>query len=202
MKVIIIDGYKFVRDDETGYYRCNELRARLHRYVYEKFNGILPSNEDVHHIDGNKDNNNLSNLIALSRQDHAKLHGELLTDEQREKRRENLAENARPEASKWHGSEEGRKWHLQHYLSMKDALHAKVQRECSHCGDTFYARRGQRYCSNACKSAYRRAKGYDNITLVCPICGETYETNKYLQSETCSRGCANRLRCRRKHGQD
>lgn len=201
MKVIYVDDYKFVRDDETGYYRCNELRTRLHRYVYEKFNGVLPSNEDVHHIDGNKDNNNLSNLIALSRQDHAKLHGELLTDEQRKKRRENLTENARPAACAWHGSEDGREWHREHYARTKDALHKVESRNCRHCGAEFVSVRDG-YCSNACKSAYRRAKGYDNITLVCPICGETYETNKYLQSETCSRSCANRLRWRRKHGQD
>lgn len=200
MKAIILDGYKFVRDDETGYYRCNELRARLHRYVYEKFNGVLPSNEDVHHIDGNKDNNNLSNLIALSRQDHAKLHGELLTDEQREKRRENLAENARPAACEWHGSFEGREWHKEHYEQMRAAFHATHEYRCKHCGKPFLSIR-EGFCTNACKSAYRRDMGYDNIALVCPICGETYETSKYLQSETCSRSCANRLRWQRKNGQ-
>ena len=201
MKVLIVDGLRFVKDDATGYYRCNAIAERLHRYIYQREYGILPSNEDVHHIDGNKDNNNLDNLIALRHTDHMKLHGTLLTNEQRQKRRDNMNNTARPAACAWHGSSEGRKWHKEHYERTKDALHKVESRNCRHCGTEFVSVRDG-FCSNACKSAYRRAKGYDNITLVCPICGETYETNKYLQSETCSRGCANRLRYQRKHGQD
>lgn len=37
----------------------------------------LPSNHVVHHIDGDKLNNQLSNLIALSKQKHRKAHGSL-----------------------------------------------------------------------------------------------------------------------------
>ena len=200
MKVIIADGLRFVKDDATGYYRNDKLRTRLHRYLYESKYGELPSDVHVHHIDGNKDNNNLDNLIAMLDSDHLTLHGALLTDEQRQRLRDNMETNARPAACEWHGSDEGRKWHKEHYEQMKDALHAKKRFECKHCGEAFYSNQAG-YCSNNCKSAYRRATGIDNITLVCPICGETYETNKYQLAETCSRSCSNRLRWRRKNGQ-
>lgn len=46
-----------------------------HRYIMEQFLGRkLKSNEIVHHIDGNKRNNNLSNLEILTRSEHARLH--------------------------------------------------------------------------------------------------------------------------------
>lgn len=42
----------------------------LHRLVYETFLGSIPKNFDVHHLDGDKQNNTLNNLIALSKRDH------------------------------------------------------------------------------------------------------------------------------------
>lgn len=200
MKVIVVDGLRFVKDDKTGYYRNDTVRTRLHRYLYEKEYGELPDEVDVHHIDHNKSNNALENLMALGRSDHMRLHGSEMTNERREWARENLNENASPAACVWHGSEEGREWHKEHYERMKDVLHERKPFKCKYCGKQFYSNRPG-YCSNNCKSAYRRAMGFDNITLVCPICGETYETNKYQLAETCSRSCSNRLRWRRKNGQ-
>ncbi|MDD4280560.1 MAG: HNH endonuclease signature motif containing protein [Candidatus Sumerlaeales bacterium] len=200
MKTIYYDGLRFTRDDATGYYRNTKTGERLHRYIYEQHYGELPSDMSVHHIDHNKDNNSPENLTALDRVEHMRHHGETMSEEQRQWCRDNINNNARPAACVWHGSDEGREWHKKHYEQMKDAFHRVELRNCKHCGTEFVSVRDG-YCSNACKSAYRRAMGYDNITLVCPICGETYETNKYKLAETCSRSCANRLRCRRKHGQ-
>lgn len=42
----------------------------LHRLVYETFVGSIPKNFEVHHLDGNKQNNIFSNLVALSKRDH------------------------------------------------------------------------------------------------------------------------------------
>ena len=62
------DGYIFVHLDDGS------VMAE-HRYVMEKALGrkLLPS-EIVHHIDLNKQNNDASNLIVLSRAEHAKIH--------------------------------------------------------------------------------------------------------------------------------
>ena len=36
----------------------------------------LRSDEEVHHIDGNRQNNKLKNLMVCSRQEHARIHKE------------------------------------------------------------------------------------------------------------------------------
>jgi hypothetical protein len=47
-----------------------------HRYLMEQHLGIkLKSNQVVHHINGNKLDNRLENLVVMNRGDHAKLHG-------------------------------------------------------------------------------------------------------------------------------
>lgn len=46
-----------------------------HRYVVEQHIGrFLRKNEVVHHIDGNKQNNDISNLMILTNSEHIKLH--------------------------------------------------------------------------------------------------------------------------------
>lgn len=46
-----------------------------HRIIIENHIGrLLDSDEVVHHLDGDTKNNNVDNLIVLSRSDHAKLH--------------------------------------------------------------------------------------------------------------------------------
>lgn len=49
-----------------------------HLYVYEKaHNIIVPNGYCVHHIDGNKENNIISNLVMLSLADHVKIHSHM-----------------------------------------------------------------------------------------------------------------------------
>ncbi len=50
-----------------------------YRKIWEEAHGPIPKDEngvtyDIHHIDGNRKNNNISNLIALSIEDHYKIH--------------------------------------------------------------------------------------------------------------------------------
>jgi len=59
-------------------------KIREHRYVMEKHIGRrLKASEEVHHLDGNKFNNDIDNLIILSKADHAKLHWKLLTPQEK-----------------------------------------------------------------------------------------------------------------------
>ena len=110
------NGFKFTRDEHTGYYLCTQKpRKRLHKYVWEFYNGEIPKGYDIHHIDGDKSNNAISNLQLIESHAHQIEHGKRLTDEQREWRRQNLAISARPKASEWHKSEKGSEWHKEHY---------------------------------------------------------------------------------------
>ena len=55
-----------------GDYRNNSRgeSKKLHRLVYETFVGPIPAGFQVHHIDGNKQNNAVSNLMILSPREH------------------------------------------------------------------------------------------------------------------------------------
>lgn len=57
-------------------YRCFEDSGiPVHRWVYEKTSGRkIPKGHDVHHIDGNKLNNDPSNLEGMRHNDHFDLH--------------------------------------------------------------------------------------------------------------------------------
>lgn len=151
------DGYKFRKDKKSGYWLCSTLHKRLHRYIYEKYNGKIPEGMQVHHIDHNKDNNEISNLMLLTRKEHDRIHFEEMTEEEKERRRKNLKENAMPKAKEWHKSEEGRKWHLEHYEKVKDKLYKKYNFTCSVCGKQFESTQiRSKFCSNVCKSRYWR----------------------------------------------
>src|SRR5215469_4924479 len=46
----------------------------LHRAVWMHSNGKIPKGYHIHHIDGNHDNNDITNLQCLSPGDHQRLH--------------------------------------------------------------------------------------------------------------------------------
>jgi hypothetical protein len=54
----------------------NHKTVYIHRYIMELYLGRkLDSNEVVHHINGEKDDNRLENLIIMDRKEHASYHG-------------------------------------------------------------------------------------------------------------------------------
>lgn len=58
-----------------GNSRKSPDRAYVHRLVVEESIGRkLSSDEHVHHIDGDKSNNDISNLQLMSRSEHLRMH--------------------------------------------------------------------------------------------------------------------------------
>lgn len=194
-KFAFIDGLRFCRDEKTGYYLNAKTHKRLHRYVYEKVNGAIPDGYHVHHIDHDKGNNEPNNLALMTGSQHLHLHGVEMTDEQREWRRNNVITKAVPAAKAWQGSAAGRAWHKIHYENMKDALHARKTKICIQCGREFEGLLANTnvFCSNACKSAWRRKAGVDDEQRVCIVCGKQFMVNRYSKAKCCSRSCGNRL---------
>ena len=199
-KIAMFNGERFCLDESRGYYLCsrihNGIRPYLHRYVYSTLKGEIPDDYDVHHIDHNKANNEPENLQLLAREEHKALHGAELTDEQRQALRDNMLSKAIPAATEWHKSEAGRQWHIEHYEKCKDALFRKVTMECENCGKSFKTidHGNNRFCSNACKSAWRRRAGLDDVERVCVICGKSFTISRYSKARACSRACGARLR--------
>ena len=193
-KIIYVDDIKFTLDEKTNYYSgCNKGRKiRLHCYIWEKHNGTIPKRYHVHHIDRNKLNNDISNLMIMSASDHRRLHESMITEEQVVERRRILDEYARPKACEWHGSDKGIEWHKEHGKEVvKKLKENKIKKTCKCCGKEFYDNGFNKalFCSNKCKSKWRRQEGLDNETRKCIICGKEFITNKYSKAKTCSESC-------------
>lgn len=60
--------------NEFGYLVSRNTGEPLHRIRYEKRYGVIPPKWDIHHVDGNKLNNDTDNLIALPHRVHFAIH--------------------------------------------------------------------------------------------------------------------------------
>lgn len=185
--------------DGVSYYRCGPYfqrkGKRLHRVVWEAHNGNIPADCDVHHINGDRADNDIENLQLLPRAEHHREH--MSRPERKEKSRMNLSK-AKEAAKAWHGSEEGA------------AVHSKIAKDywqsaepktliCTHCGKEFQSKRtvekGQNaFCCNAHKTAWRYKQGLDDEERICPVCGRTFVANKYAKTVCCSAECARKRR--------
>lgn len=186
-------GVKFTRDEKTGYYLNSTLRKRLHRYVYEKEIGTLPKGRgfNIHHKDGDKKNNDISNLELMTNSKHQKEHGEKKAKENPDFF-VNFQKKGIAAAPEWHRSKEGRKWHAEHYENnIKNIMQETEIRNCLNCNKEFEAKKHfkGKYCTNSCKTKYRRKNKLDNINKNCSVCGKMFNSNKYDKTETCSNEC-------------
>lgn len=63
---------------ECKYTDCNGYlithKGRVHRIVWETFNGEIPTGYHIHHIDHNRQNNKLSNLECVNGSEHIRNH--------------------------------------------------------------------------------------------------------------------------------
>lgn len=69
----ILDGIKFTLRNHGYYAATTGNRQLMHRYVWEKFNGKIPDGYDIHHIDHDRANNDISNLEIYTKSEHARL---------------------------------------------------------------------------------------------------------------------------------
>ena len=188
-KYAYFNGYKFTKDEKTGYYlssTINGKRYRLHRYVWEYYNGEIPKGYHVHHKDHNKNNNELNNLELLTESEHKKRHAEEMPEELKQKYRDNLKYKVRPKASEWHKSKEGREWHKKQYDISLGMLKPK-KFICEYCGKEYETldKGINKFCSSKCKSANRRKSGIDDIERICIKCNKIFRTNKYGTTKYC-----------------
>lgn len=185
----VYNGLKFRRDKHTGYYLNAKTHKRLHVAVYETEVGAIPAGYHVHHIDHDKDNNSPENLLAIAPAEHEILHGKELTAEQRDAKRQNVRAKASSAAAEWHGSKAGREFHS--VLAKSTWENREPEKAvCAFCGVEYFTKdrahkNRNRFCSNKCKSAFRRASGADDVTKICERCGNEYTANKYQQTKYC-----------------
>ncbi len=70
------DSYLINFSSSNGYPTIfvNGKNVLLHRYVWEKFNGDIPKNMQIHHLDKNKLNFNIDNLVLINVKEHQRMH--------------------------------------------------------------------------------------------------------------------------------
>ncbi|MFK0182069.1 HNH endonuclease signature motif containing protein [Streptomyces xanthochromogenes] len=170
---------------------------RLHQEVWKAANGPIPEGCHVHHRDEDPLNNSLGNLECLTGDEHLGHH--MAHRDHHTPQRLALLEAIRPLAAAWHRSDAGRAWHRQHGVDTW-AKRRPIRRACDQCQsefDSITRRDNDRFCSNNCKSKWRKASGVDDEDRTCGSCGATFRINKYARARTCSRICGAQLRRRR-----
>jgi len=73
--IALLETESFYKEGEYVYRRYKGIVVPEHRLIYSLHNGRIPKNYVVHHKDGNKTNNNIENLQAMSKKAHNELHG-------------------------------------------------------------------------------------------------------------------------------
>lgn len=174
-------GKKFWKQKD-GYW-VNGMPIHAHRWVWINNYGTIANKMDIHHIDGNKDNNDINNLEMLSRSDHLKKHhAQGLFDYNRNRKQ---LEDAR----KWLKTEEGRR--KQSEISKKSWKYRKKGiKNCKSCDKEFFTfQPWAKFCSDACDKRWRRKQGLYNIEAKCPICDKLFLKDKFSPKRFCSIRC-------------
>lgn len=140
-----------------GYYFQHNGK-RLHRAVWEYFNGAIPKGFQIHHKDGNRSNNDITNLELIEAEKHIKHHAK---EESRREHGRKVIKLAIEKAPEWHHSKEGKKWHSIHAKEYWDKAPLNTY-VCSYCGKEYQTRavrhEGNHFCCNNHKAAFRRER--------------------------------------------
>src|SRR3990167_7995559 len=159
-----------------------EVYLILHREIYKSHHGDIPKGHIIHHVDGDPLNNEISNLVAVTPSEHAKIHGYL---------------------SKWNRSALGKQqlkkvgfsnenWHARR----AKVVHAlrNERRVCTSCGKDFIpTNTHQKFCTSPCYHRWQYKAEENKIELSCQNCAKGFMGNKYTKPKSCSKDCAYEL---------
>lgn len=76
---VLFDGCLYSKNKSSGYYVCTSgARRRLHDVLWEHTHGVaVPPGHVIHHLDWNKDNNNINNLVCVTVEEHNLIHNKI-----------------------------------------------------------------------------------------------------------------------------
>ena len=173
------------------------LHIEIWKYTHDR---PVPEGCEIHHADFDPLNNRPTNLVCLTVAEHKAVHFDQAQARGRSPEAQAHLERIRPLAAPWHSSPEGREWHRQNAAKNNWGSGPVRDYECAQCGAGFQSRTAggrARFCSNNCKSAWRRASGVDDIDRDCVACGTSFRVNRYVKVQCCSGECRRAHRARR-----
>lgn len=150
-------GKRFALRSNDGHFfgKSGRKTTTLHRIVWSHYFGEIPNGFSVHHVDHDKNNNNIENLRLVLRSEHSRLH--------------NIGVCRAPKkifVCEYCGKEfEAHDVGVNKYCSATCnqkacTLRHPLQKTCAYCGKSFTTyHKKTRFCSNQCASkAYWRKK--------------------------------------------
>ncbi len=183
---------------QNGERYFNTHDRKMHWDVWEYHNGSRRKGYHIHHIDGNAQNNRIENLEEVEASKHLSNHQKQYIKDNPKWFKEFYTKGT--EAAKlWAKTPEGRKRKSE--TSKRLAQESRFweqtfgEAECKQCSTEFTRQTTEHdFCSNRCKSAWRRSKGIDNVTRICKWCKKEWTLNKYSKAKCCSKMCASKNR--------
>lgn len=166
----------------------------LHVEIWKSVRGEVPKGCHIHHKDGDALNNSIENLECISAKEHFAIHSvdakvrSAIAWQDTEK-----FKSIQQQSAKWHKSDEGKKWHQEHAKKVFGNV-PKVERKCEQCSSMYLTRvpHKSRFCSNRCKSKFRRDTKADYVSKKCERCDKVFSSNKFEATRFCSKFCSAR----------
>ncbi len=204
---VIFNDQKFRKDKRTGYYWSVKVpRKSLHLTIFEFHGNVRPNGYELHHIDFNKENNDILNIGCLKAKDHNKIHKEQMRKAGAFGKNWNRAalDKAREIKAEWIKTEGYKKYLKDTFFERSEKSKAgweKIKKEmpmiehvCEVCGDSFlkylkHDKSKRNICSNRCRAQDRRDSGVDNVEKECIVCCNKFISNKNQKIKTCSTHC-------------
>ena len=79
--VQVFNGKEYYLYPNSNYF--SKGRKRLHRVIWEYYNGDISKDYEIHHVDGNTFNNEISNLNIIHKDIHRKLSSKIYWSNQK-----------------------------------------------------------------------------------------------------------------------
>ena len=172
---------------KSGHYTAG---VSIHRAVYAYYYGDIPDDHVVHHINEIKSDNNISNLLMMTKGEHSTLHGpkrihpkrpkHIIKCEYCGKEVETVVNSTRRFCS--NKCQKNARYH--------SGVDIEI-RNCAFCGKEFPV---DKYSTTqcCCLECTYKLKGEREIRE-CPVCGNSFEVKKSKKQVTCSHACGSKL---------
>ena len=173
-------GFKFYKNAGKNF--CCTIS--IHRFIWQYFNGEIPEGYEVHHRDFNHENNDISNLELVTKDEHKRIHTAIKSKRKPDKKlmftcavcgREYLAPNR---GNNTYCSIECKKF--------AERTRAIKIKNCEVCGKEFSTSEDARFCSRKCIGESLKRQE----TKTCPVCGKIFSDVISKHRKHCSPECA------------